>query len=336
MNETFDQFSVEALQRELAHANQQIKMYKALGQCLAQFSVSFSESQQSMAAMAGMMQIERDTAKKAAKVSASTQTTVQDIAEKLQALSQQSSATLANVDSLHQQSKQITDIIEFIQQISAQTHLLSMNAAVEAARAGEHGRGFAVVAKEVQGLSAKTDKATKEIIPLVKAIQSGASGVKQRVDELSNESLEFSAQGERMAANMGQTLDLTHQMETAISATALRTFVELAKLDHLIFKFEIYKVLFELSDKRADDLAAHTSCRLGKWYYEGEGKIMYSHLPGYRDIEAPHKEVHAYGKDALGFFADGNLRAAVQAISNMEKASLRVVRGLEKMAVSGS
>lgn len=307
-------------------------MYRALGQCLAQFSVSFSESQQSMAAMAADMQSERDTAKLAASVSVQARNTVSDIAGNLQALSQQSATTVTNVDVLHRQSKKISDIIEFIQQISAQTHLLSMNAAVEAARAGDHGRGFAVVAKEVQALSSKTDQATKEIIPLVKSIQSEATSVKQRVDVLSSQSLAFSSEGESMATNMGQSLDLAQQMESAISASALRTFIELAKLDHLIFKFEIYKVFFGLSQKTAGDLAAHTNCRLGKWYYEGEGRTLYANQPGYREIEAPHKEVHSFGKEALASLAAGNLRSAVHSVAQMEKASLRVVNGLEKMA----
>ena len=111
--------------------------------------------------------------------------------------------------------------------------------------------------------------------------------------------------------------------------------MELAKLDHLIFKFEIYKVFFGLSEKHADDLAHHTGCRLGKWYYQGEGKQLYAQLAGYREIETPHKAVHASGKEALACFAEGKVGAAIRALGEMEKASLKVVRGLERMAVSG-
>lgn len=76
-------------------------------------------------------------------------------------------------------------------------------------------------------------------------------------------------------------------MERTIAVAALRSFVELAKIDHLVFKFEIYQVFMGLQDKRADDVASQTTCRLGHWYYEGEGKTRFSHLDGYRSAGSP-------------------------------------------------
>lgn len=50
-----------------------------------------------------------------------------------------------------------------IQDISAQTNLLSINASIEAARAGEAGKGFRIIANEVKRLSETTDSNTKGI-----------------------------------------------------------------------------------------------------------------------------------------------------------------------------
>jgi hypothetical protein len=46
---------------------------------------------------------------------------------------------------LEEQSSQVEEIVDTIEDIADQTNLLALNAAIEAARAGEHGRGFAVV-----------------------------------------------------------------------------------------------------------------------------------------------------------------------------------------------
>ena len=64
-------------------------------------------------------------------------------------------------------SSKIESIIGEIEEIAAQTNLLSLNAAIEAARAGEAGRGFAVVADQIRTLaeqSAKSAVNTRELI----------------------------------------------------------------------------------------------------------------------------------------------------------------------------
>ena len=67
------------------------------------------------------------------------------------------------IDALKKSLTTITTQLYDIQDISAKTNILSMNASIEAARAGDAGKGFRVIAEEVRKLSDTTEDSTKTI-----------------------------------------------------------------------------------------------------------------------------------------------------------------------------
>lgn len=72
---------------------------------------------------------------------------------------------------LDKKSESITQFVKIINDISAQTNLLSLNASIEAARAGAAGKGFSVVASEIGKLSEGSKDAAGQIIKVVNSIR---------------------------------------------------------------------------------------------------------------------------------------------------------------------
>jgi predicted nucleic acid-binding Zn-ribbon protein len=333
---------VAALEAELAavqeageSSRQRVAFFDGLVKYLYDYGESTKSVQGSLAAMAQALRGETHEAVRAAGETAHSQQTVRRLTAHIGGLTERAQASAASIDQLHERTGRINGIVQLIKEIADQTNLLALNAAIEAARAGEQGRGFAVVADEVRKLAERTTASTGEISQLVARVQEQAAELKRQSEVNPEEMSAIHQNGEEAFASIDGLLEMSQRMTQTVAATALRSFVETAKEDHLVYKMEIYRVFLGVSDKGPDDFASHTACRLGKWYYEGDGKACFAKLPGYAAVEPPHMRVHSHGKAAVQAFRAGNLGGGLTELGAMESASMEVLRQLETMASAG-
>lgn len=86
------------------------------------------------------------------------------------------------VNGLIAQASKIGEFNALIQEVVAQTSLLSLNASIEAAHAGKHGKGFQVVASEIRKLAEQCRQAVKRSSEMVRDIESGIRLVERSIE----------------------------------------------------------------------------------------------------------------------------------------------------------
>jgi hypothetical protein len=212
--------------------------------------------------------------------------------------------TVTSANEMIKTVNSVTEFLKGIKTIASQTNLLALNATIEAARAGEAGKGFAVVANEVKELSKQTSSLVATVEESLVTIERTSQDVEEKMNKAINQSEENRETLEKFNEIVINTDSNNTQVMNNVSKNSDRIFITLAKLDHVVWKINTY--LSILKKKPMFNFVNYHNCRLGKWYYEGDGKKSFAH---YQNIDEKNSSSTFIGLNQNeGFYENAYLK----------------------------
>jgi methyl-accepting chemotaxis protein len=146
-----------------------------------------------------------DTAQRAVQVTQTGRKSAEDATAGMTRIRSQMDAIGESMMRLSEQTQAIGQIIASVEDLSAQSNLLAVNAAIEAAKAGEQGKGFGVVAQEVKSLAEQSRQATDRVRAILSDIQKATTAAVMATEQ-GNKAVEAGSRQTELAGDSIQSL----------------------------------------------------------------------------------------------------------------------------------
>lgn len=179
--------------------------------------------------------------------------------------------------------------------------------------------------------SQELDSAVENIKNATREQQEASEVITSTIHNVLENAEQNTKNAEKVAASVDGIIDKVENQRAHLANMDIpHKVLYLSKADHMLWKKKLVDFEFRRLELKPDDVADHTLCRLGKWYYS-EGAKVYGNDPDFIAMEEPHKKVHAAAK-AAAERRQNNKNATFEDLrKDLNAASVEVVHHLDNL-----
>lgn len=319
--------TVSQQQKELNDYQQRLTFIENFTKSLAGYQNTFSQ-------LSNLLQRERENILTIDQNNQSGESTMSAVVGNLSSIVEDIESTSESIAALKEHTQQIEQTSGDVRGVAETTNLLSLNANIEAARAGEHGRGFTVVANEVRALSQRTTELTDRINEKVIQIVQGVDSSHALSVEAMHTTRENIASTKQYLASLADENTHIKQLGSSISNSALLAQIELANIEEMQLRMDVYRVYLGTLDADDCNVVDSNECGIGRWYYSDLFRQRFKAHLSYQAIEAPHDRVHACAQAVINAVKASEHSLAQQELEKMEQYNREVSHHIRTMSES--
>jgi methyl-accepting chemotaxis protein len=205
--------------------------------------------------------------------------------------------TAGKVKEMIERSKEISRIVDTIDEIADKTDMLALNAAVEAARAGEHGRGFAVVAEQVRKLSEDSKEATRDIGQLIERVQEAVNQAITATDSTVHEVNVGSKLAEETARSLQDILQAAEEAASLAGQIGGAVSQLKEKSEGVVGAMEAVSAVVEENTSVAEEMAAGSQEAMKAM--EGVASVAEENSASAEEVSAAAEEMSAQVEEVV-------------------------------------
>lgn len=240
------------------------------------------------------------------KLAEHTKTSVTDIRQKIEDLSQNSNHTAADILSLSQMMTEGKSVMQ--------------GAGQEVEQILQH---VVTISEDIQKIAAGSEEQSavvEEFAQLISLLNESANTTERVAHQT----------GEGIYAISQQFGEIRTRQILSVPIIDTHHALELSKTDHLLWTWRIYNMLlgYEHVDPKA--VGNHHDCRLGRWADGPQSDVLRQNSI-FLKLSSPHERVHELARQAALACSQGNIHQASDLLAQMSQASQEVIGILEEL-----